>query len=116
MSKTTRLEEVARREGRVWDLTFFLTLGWIVFGALPLLAMMIVELISGSLPSAANPHPAGYPAFTGPWWAMYPLVGLQLYATALAFPLVTLFVTVRRGCWAVAACRARHDWSPLSYA
>ena len=87
MSKTTRLEEVARREGRVWDLTFFLTLGWIVFGALPLLAMMIVELISGSLPSAANPHPAGYPAFTGPWWAMYPLVGLQLYATALAFPL-----------------------------
>ena len=80
-------EDVARREARVWDLTFFLTVGWIVFGGLPLLGMLILELITGSYPTAANPHPAGFPAFTGPWWAMYPLVGLQIYATVLAFPL-----------------------------
>jgi hypothetical protein len=81
------LEDVARREARVWDLTFFLTLGWIVFGALPLLGILILSLVFGNFPTDADPSPEGYPAFTPPWWAMYPLVGVQIWATVLAFPL-----------------------------
>ncbi|WP_298741123.1 hypothetical protein [uncultured Microbacterium sp.] len=38
------------------------------------------------------------------------------YTVAVTPPPVTFFVAVRRACRAVAACRARHDWSPLSYA
>ncbi len=83
----TGLHEIVRREARVWDATFFLTLGWIVFGAMPLVAILILSLVFGNYPTDANPTPEGYPAFTPPWWAMYPLVALQLYATVLSFPL-----------------------------
>lgn len=87
MTGSPRLEDVARREAHVWDLTFFLAVGWIVFGALPLLGILILSLVFGNYPTDADPSPEGYPAFTGPWWAMYPLVGLQVYATIRAMPL-----------------------------
>jgi len=83
----TRLQRVARREALVWDASFFLTLGWIVFGALPLLAILVLSLVFGNYPTDQNPVPEGYPAFTPPWFAMYPLVALQVVATIVAFPL-----------------------------
>lgn len=64
----TGLHEIVRREARVWDATFFLTLGWIVFGALPLVAILTLSLCNLVLLARMV---CGYLRIVPPSWREY---------------------------------------------
>lgn len=83
----TRVQRIVRREALVWDAFFFLSLGWIIFGALPFIGILVLGLVFGNYPIEGQPIPEGWPAYTPPWWAMYPLVAFLVVVTVFSTPL-----------------------------
>jgi hypothetical protein len=81
------LSQRLRREGLFWDGLFLASALWIVTGALPLLAIMIAALFTGDIPVDGQPIPDGFPAFTPPWWAAYPLTALLAVLAIGSIPL-----------------------------
>ena len=80
------LQHVLRREAFIYRAQYFLVVGVALFGLLPLLAMVVISLIAGNVPSDADPTPEGYPAFTPPRLPMYPLVAVQIVLTIASYP------------------------------
>ena len=76
-----------RREALVWDGLFLATVIWIVFGALPLVAILIAALVTGDIPVRGEPIPDGFPAFSTPWWGLYPLTVLLAALVVASTPL-----------------------------
>lgn len=81
------LQRRLRLEAWFGDGLLLATVIWIVFGALPMIALLIGELFTGSPKDGQIPE--GYPAFLPPWWAAYPqtLLLAALAIGSLALPL-----------------------------
>ncbi|MDL5350333.1 hypothetical protein [Microbacterium sp. zg-YB36] len=80
------LQQVMRREAFIYRMQLFLVVGVVLFGLIPLIAMMVLSMLFGNVPSDVGPTPEGYPAFTPPRLPMYPLVALQIVLTIAAYP------------------------------
>ncbi|MCR2792852.1 hypothetical protein NQ156_07230 [Microbacterium sp. zg.Y625] len=80
------LQQVLRREAFIYRAQYFLIVGVALFGLLPLLAMVAISVISGTVSSDGDPTPEGYPPFTPPRLPMYALVALQIVLTIAAYP------------------------------
>jgi hypothetical protein len=81
------LERRLRLEALFLDGVFVATLAWTLFGALPFLGILIAALITGQIPVEGQPLPLGYPAFTPPWWAIYPQTALLAILAVGSLPL-----------------------------
>ncbi|MFT4050772.1 MAG: hypothetical protein QM677_00810 [Microbacterium sp.] len=62
------------------------TAWWIVFGALPMVAILTASLFTGGVPEG-DTAPEGYPAFMPPWWAAYPQTALLAVLAIGSLPL-----------------------------
>ena len=82
------LQRQVEWEARFGDGLFVATILWIVFGALPMIGLLVGQLVTGGFVKSGD-VPASFPAFMPPWWAAYPmtllLVVLGLAATFLPF-------------------------------
>lgn len=78
-----------RGEALYWDGLFLATVLWILFGALPILAILVIALVTGTIPIEGEPPPPGFPAFSPPWWGLYLLTAelAVLAIGSLALPL-----------------------------
>lgn len=69
------------------DGLFLATVLWILFGALPILAILVASLVTGDHLVEGQPVPDGFPAFMPPWWAAYPQTVLLIVLTIGSIPL-----------------------------
>ncbi|HEX5857516.1 MAG TPA: hypothetical protein VFY91_05345 [Microbacterium sp.] len=76
-----------RLEALYWDGLFATAVVWILFGALPLLAILVAALITGDFPVEGEPRPEGFPAFSPPWWGLYLLTALLAVVVVISMPL-----------------------------
>lgn len=76
-----------RLEALYWDGLFATSVLWILFGALPLLAILVASLITGDFPVEGEPRPEGFPAFSPPWWGLYLLTAALAVVVVVSMPL-----------------------------
>lgn len=76
-----------RLEALYGDGLFATSVLWILFGALPLLAILVASLITGDFPVEGEPRPEGFPAFSPPWWGLYLLTAVLAVVVVISMPL-----------------------------
>ncbi|GAA1821918.1 hypothetical protein [Agromyces salentinus] len=82
-----RLARQLRLESRIWDGAFLITVLWILCGALPFVAALVISLVMGNYPVEGEPAPEGFPAFTPPWPGMYLAVAVLVVVAIASIPL-----------------------------
>lgn len=80
------LERRLRLEAWFGDGLFLATLIWIIFGALPMIGLLVGQLVTGAFMTDGQ-VPQSFPAFMPPWWAAYPLTGLLIALALGSIPL-----------------------------
>lgn len=80
------LQRQVEWEARFGDGLFVATILWIVFGALPMIGLLVGQLVTGGFVKSGD-VPASFPAFMPPWWAAYPMTLLLVVLALGSLPL-----------------------------
>ena len=80
------LQRQVEWEARFGDGLFVATILWIVFGALPMIGLLVGQLVTGGFVKRGD-VPASFPAFMPPWWAAYPMTLLLVVLALGSLPL-----------------------------